>query len=153
AFLMLAGASLGRPEAWAFMGLYAVWAWWAVPGMRLLTASTLLVVPLLWFGIPALTAKSWFRAGDLALNSVNVLHGNKITGVFGRFFGLYTVPMKIAVGCALVLAVFRRDRVWFTLIAASLLWLLIEIGFAFYGWSAVTRYLIEPAAVMIVLAG
>ena len=30
AFTMLVLASLGRPEAWAFAGLYAIWAW--MPG-------------------------------------------------------------------------------------------------------------------------
>ena len=30
---------------------------------------------------------------------------------------------------------------------------MIEIAFAYHGWSAVNRYLIEPAAVMVVLAG
>jgi hypothetical protein len=34
-----------------------------------------------------------------------------------------------------------------------LLWALIEIAFALHGWSAVPRYLIEPAAVLVVLAG
>jgi hypothetical protein len=29
----------------------------------------------------------------------------------------------------------------------------IEIGFAYHGWSAVARYMIEPAAVLVVVAG
>jgi hypothetical protein len=81
------------------------------------------------------------------------LHGDKITGVFGRFLDLYTVPVKVAVGCAVVLALARRDRVWLTLIGAALAWLVIEIILALNGWSAVPRYLIEPAVVMIALAG
>ncbi len=108
---------------------------------------------LLWFVIPALTSKSWFRAGDLALNSHNVIHGDKFTGVFGRFFDLFTAPMKVAAGCGLLMAFVRRDRVWLALVGLSLAWVLIEIGIALYGWSAVPRYLIEPAAVMMVLAG
>jgi hypothetical protein len=153
ALLMLIGASLGRPEAWAFTALYAAWAWRAVPRTRALALGALVAIPLLWFGIPALTSHSWFRAGDLALNSHNVLHGDKFTGVWGRFFGLYTVPLKVAVGAAVVLALAWRDRVWLALIAVSVTWVLIEVGFALYGWSAVPRYLVEPAAVMVVLAG
>ena len=34
AFALAILASLGRPEAWLFTGLYAVWAWRAVPSMR-----------------------------------------------------------------------------------------------------------------------
>ena len=33
------------------------------------------------------------------------------------------------------------------------MWLLIEIVFAYHGWSAVSRYMIEPAAVMVAVAG
>lgn len=153
AFAMLVLASFGRPEAWVFTFFYAVWAWRAVPRMRLITVVGLCAIPPFWFIIPALTSKSWFRAGDLALNSHNVLHGSKITGVFGRFLGLYTGPMKLAVAAAVVGAAAWRDRIWLALTGLSLAWVVIEIGFAFYGWSAVPRYLIEPAAVMIVLGG
>lgn len=153
AFAVLFLASLGRPEVWAFTFFYAVWMWRAVPDMRLRSVIGLCLIPLLWFVIPALTSKSWFRPGDLALNSVRVLHGDKFTGVFGRYFDLFTVPMKVAAGAAVVMAFVRRDRVWLGLIGLALAWILIEIGFAFYGWSAAPRYLIEPAAVMMVLAG
>ena len=61
--------------------------------------------------------------------------------------------MQLAVAFALVLAVVRRDRVWLTLAGAAALWVAIEIAFAYHGWSAVGRYLIEPAAVLVVLAG
>ncbi len=63
------------------------------------------------------------------------------------------MPIKVAVGCAVLLALVRRDRVWLMLIALALAWIVVEIAFAYYGWSAVPRYLIEPAAVMLVLAG
>jgi len=66
AFVLLVLASLGRPEAWPFTGLYALWL---LRGRaRVLVAVGLASIPLLWFGIPALTAKSWFVAGNLALN-------------------------------------------------------------------------------------
>jgi hypothetical protein len=153
AFLMLILASLGRPEAWPFAGLYAVWLWRAIPSMRLAAVVGIAAIPMLWFGISALTAKTWFRAGDLALNSVNVLHGDKFTGVLGRLAGLYTLPMQIAVGLALVLAAALRERVWLLLAGSAFAWVAIEIALALHGWSAVPRYLFEPAAVLLVLAG
>jgi hypothetical protein len=153
AFTMLVLASLARPEAWLFTGIYAVWAWRAVPQMRPLTIAGLVAIPALWFGVSALTAKSIFRAGDLALNSVSALHGNKIGGVIGRFLGLYSVPMKLAAAFAVMIAAVRRDRVSLTLAAAAFTWVATEIAFALHGWSAVPRLLTEPAAVMIVLAG
>ena len=153
AFGALVLASLGRPEAWPFAGLYAIWLWRAVPGARIMAFVGIASIPLLWFGISALTAKSWLRAGDLALDSANVIHGNKVTGVAGRLIDLYTLPMQIAVGLALILSAALRDRTWLTLAGAALLWLLVEIAFALHGWSAVPRYLFEPAAVLITLAG
>jgi hypothetical protein len=153
AFAMVLLAALGRPEAWPFALGYAVWAWWAVPGMRAIAVAGVVSIPLLWFGVSALTAKSWLRAGDLALNSVNELHGNKIIGVPRRLLGLYEAPMQIAAGLAIAFAVVIRDKVWLVLTGLALAWVAVEIAFALHGWSAVTRYLFEPEAVLVVLAG
>ncbi len=145
-------ASLGRPEAWVFAGLYAAWSWRAVPSMRLLAVVGLALIPAFWFTIPALTSHSWFISGDLALNQATVIHGNKILGVISRLRSLYELPMQLAFLCGLVLAAIRRDRVTLTIAGAAVLWVVIEIGFAYHGWSAVSRYMIEPAAVMVVVA-
>ena len=153
AFALLVLVSLGRPEGWAFAGLYGIWAWRAVPSMRVPVAAGLVLIPLAWFVVPGLTSHSWFISGDLALDSPNIIHGNKVLGVVSRVRGLYELPMQLAVAFALVLAVVRRDRVWLTLAGAAALWVAIEIAFAYHGWSAVGRYLIEPAAVLVVLAG
>ncbi len=153
AFLLVVLVSFGRPEGWAFAGLYAVWAWRAVPSMRVMVGIGAALIPLAWFVVPALTSHSWFISGDLALNSPNVIHGSKVLGVLGRLRGLYELPMQLAVAFALVLAAVRRERVWLALAGAAGLWVAIEIVFAYHGWSAVPRYLIEPAAVLVVLAG
>jgi hypothetical protein len=152
AFVLLVLAALGRPELWLFVGLYALWAWRAIPSMRVMAALGVALIPLLWFGIPALTAKSWFISGDLALNSRNVLHGDKFGGVISRFVALSVWPMDVAALCALGLAAIRRDRVALLLAGAAFLWVAVEIGFAYHGWSAAPRYMFEPAAVMVVLA-
>ncbi len=153
AFLMLVLASLGRPEAWVFAGLYGVWLARRQPRMWIPVIVAFVAIGALWFGVAGLTSHSWLRPGQLALNSPRAVQGNKVTGVIGRFLGLYELPMQIAVGGALVLAVVRRDRVSLFLAGAAFLWVAIEIVFALHGWSAVPRLLIEPAAVMIALAG
>jgi hypothetical protein len=155
-FALLVLASMGRPEAWVFTGVYAVWACRRVPSMWPLAAIGIVGIPLVWFGVSALTAKSWFHAGDLALssvNAVNVIHGSKLTGVLGRVIGLYTLPMQIAAALAVVFAVEMRERVRLWLAGAGLAWIAIEIGLALHGWSAARRYLFEPEAVFVVLAG
>jgi hypothetical protein len=61
--------------------------------------------------------------------------------------------MRVAAVLGVVWAVIRRDAETLALATAALLWVVIEIAFAYHGWSAVARYLIEPASVMIVIAG
>jgi hypothetical protein len=155
AFGMLVLASLGRPEAWVFAGLYGLWVMWKVPttSARLMVVAGLVFIPAFWFSIPALTSKSWFISGDLALNQQTVIHGNKIIGVVNRFRSLYELPMQLAWLLAIVLAALRRDRTTLLIVAAAGLWLVIEVAFAYHGWSAVSRYMIEPAAVMVAVAG
>ncbi|HTU96051.1 MAG TPA: hypothetical protein VMF14_09450, partial [Solirubrobacteraceae bacterium] len=154
-FGMLVLASLGRPEAWVFAGLYGLWLMWTVrtPSMWLMVMVGLIFIPAFWFSIPALTSKSWFISGDLALNQQTVIHGNKIVGVISRFRSLYELPMQLVGLVAVILAILRRDRTTLLVVAAALLWLVIEVGFAYHGWSAVSRYMIEPAAVMVAVAG
>jgi hypothetical protein len=155
AFGMLILASLGRPEAWVFAGLYGLWVMWKLPtaSTRLIVVAGLIFIPAFWFSIPALTSKSWFISGDLALNQQTVIHGNKIVGVVNRFRSLYELPMQVAWLVAIVLAALRRDRTTLLIVAAAALWVVIEIAFAYHGWSAVSRYMIEPAAVMVAVAG
>ena len=106
----------------------------------------------MWFGISALTAKSWLRAGDVALGTASALHHGVISGVLSRFGGLYELPMWLAAAVGIGFAVVRRDRAVLALAAAAVAWVAIEIAFAFHGWPADPRYLAEPAAVMVVIA-
>lgn len=153
AYVLLVLASLGRPEAWPLTVLYALWAWRARPSMRVLVAAGLALIPALTFGVPALTSKSWLSAAHLDLHSPNALHGNKVPGVISRLRSLYELPVWLAAAVALVLAALRRDRAVLVLAGAALLWVAAEIAFALHGFSAVARYLIEPAAIAAVLAG
>jgi hypothetical protein len=153
AFAMVVAAALGRPEVWPFVVLYAGWLWLRVPGARPWALLGLAVIPVTWFSVPALTSKNIFHAGDLALNQVTVIHGNKVIGVIERWRSLYELPMQLAAALGVVLAAVRRDLETLGLAAAAVLWVVIEVAFAYHGWSAVSRYLIEPAALVIVIAG
>ena len=123
-----------------------------VPGTRLLVALGLILIPAFWFTVPALTAHSWFIAGELDLHQATAIHGNKILGVIHRFGSLYPLPIQIMALWGLILAGVRRDRVTLAVAAAAVLWVMVEIAFALHGWSAVPRFLLEPAAVMMALA-
>jgi hypothetical protein len=153
AFVLGALASLGRPEVWPFLGLYTIWAWRTIPSMRKLMVGGVVVLLLLWFGIPALTSRSAFVAGTNALNSGRALHNDKVFGTIGRFLDLHTVVLEIVALASLGWAIWRRDRPTIALAAGALAWVVVEIAFALHGWPGLPRYMFEAAGVTVVLAG
>ena len=152
AFAALVLASLDRPESWAFAGCYGIWLFWTDRRARIAVPLALLLIPAVWFVVPGLTSKSWFSAGDLALNQQTAIHGSKIVGVLRRWRNLYELPMQLAFLAGVAVAIWRRDRRVLGVAATALVWVIVEIAFALHGWSAASRYLIEPAAVCIVVA-
>jgi hypothetical protein len=153
AFAAIVLASLDRPESWAFAGCYGAWLFWTDRRARFVVPLVLLLIPAAWFVVPGLTSKSWFSPGDLALNADTAIHGSKLVGVLRRWRNLYELPMQLAFLAGVAVAVWRRDRRLLGVAAAALLWVIVEIAFALHGWSAASRYLVEPAAVCIVVAG
>ncbi len=153
AFVLGVLASLGRPEVWPFLGVYAVWCWRAIPSMRRFVGGGIVVLALLWFGIPALTSRSPFVAASNALGSGRALHSNKALGTIGRFLALQEPALELLALLAVCLAVLRRDRVTLVLAGGVVAWVIVEIGFALHGWPGLGRYMFEAAAVTAVLAG
>jgi hypothetical protein len=146
-------AALGRPEAWPFYGLSALWLWRSQPSHRRWITAGFVLLPVLWFGIPGLTSKSFFTAGNIAQNSPRALHNSKIKGTIDRFTGLEATPVWIAAVLAVAWAVLRRERATLALAAGAIAWVIIEIAFVLHGWPGVPRYLFEPAGVLAALAG
>lgn len=153
AFVMGCLAALGRPEVWPFLGLYTIWVWREHPHTRLLLVIGVVLMALLWFGIPALTSRSWFVAADNANGSGRAPSGNRITAVIHRFVDLHHWPLELTALLGVGLAVLRRDRTLLTLAGAIVVWVIVEIAFALHGWPGLGRYMFEAAAVMVVLAG
>jgi hypothetical protein len=155
-FLLLVLASLGRPECTSLTLLYALWAWHARPQgtpNRTVLVAGLVVIPALWFGVPAITSHNWFSAGQVDIDSTKIIAGNRLARVPNGFWGLYELPMKLAVLFALAWAIVRRERTWLLLAGAALMWLATELLFAVRGLNASPRFMFEPAAVLIVIAG
>lgn len=146
-------AALGRPEAWPFLLLYALWLGRRQPGVRRPAAVAVLAVPAIWVVVPALTATDWMQPSSLALGQATAIHGDKLLGVLNRLRTLTAVPIQVALLVAFALAAVRRDRTVLNLSLAALLWVTVEVAFALHGYSAVQRYLIEPEAVLMVVFG
>jgi hypothetical protein len=153
AFVLLCLTAFSRPEAWPFMIVYAAWLWREDRSNLWLAVSGVFVTLLIWLVVPALTSHSWMSSSDFALGQATAIHGDKFTGVFERLRTLTGVPAQIAVLCSVALAFVRRDLPVLWLTGLAVLWALVEIAFALHGYSAVQRYLIEPAAVLCVVAG
>ncbi len=146
-------ASLGRPEVWLFLGLYSIWAWLRVPSMRWLIASGIVLLVVMWFGIPALTSRSPFVAASNALGSGRRLRSDRVFGTIGRFLDLNPAVIELTALVAVAIAVVRRDRVTLALAAGVCAWVIVEIAFSLHGWPGLGRYMFEPAAVLIAIAG
>ncbi len=152
AYSLLALAGLSRPEAWLFQAAYAIWWWRQDRSAWKFIAAWVVVELALWFGIPAITAKTWFIAGQNALNSPRELHSNKVFGTVGRFLSLYERPIEVAGGLTFLWALWRRDRRTLILCGCIAAWVLLEIAFVLHGWAGVKRYLFPPAALGAVVA-
>jgi hypothetical protein len=153
AFVFGVLGSLGRPEVWPFLGLYSIWAWFKVPTMRAMLCGGIALIGFMWFGIPWITNGRPDIAGQLALRSPRALQQSKVTGTISRFTELHYLPVWIAALGALALAVLRRDRLVPALCGGVVLWVMIELAFAFHGFPALPRYMFEAAGVVAVLAG
>jgi hypothetical protein len=145
-------AALGRPEVWPFLALYALWAWRAIPSMRWLIGGGIVVLLLLWFGIPALTSRSPFVSASNAFGSGRRLRSNRVFGTVDRFLDLHETPLEVAALLSVCWAAVRRDRVVLVLAAGALAWVVVEIAFSLHGWPGLGRYMFPAAAVMVVLA-
>jgi hypothetical protein len=146
-------ASLGRPEAWLFLGLYCIWLWRSDPAMRRMVVAGVVLQALLWFGIPAISSRSWFVSADNAMDSGRAIVGDKFTGVLKRFVDMDATPLELAALLGAGLGVWRRDRKILGLVAIIVLWVIVEIGFAYHGWPGVQRYMFEAGGVLTTLAG
>jgi hypothetical protein len=153
AFVLGALAALGRPEVWLFLGLYSIWAWRALPSMRWLIVTGIVLLLLLWFGIPALSSRSPFVAASNAMGSGRRLRNDRVFGTIGRFLGVNPPVVELVALLSLAVAVLRRDRVTLALAAGACAWVVVEIAFSLHGWPGLARYMFEPAGVAIALAG
>jgi hypothetical protein len=144
--------SLGRPEIWPFLGLYAIWAWRAAREMRVVIVGGVLVLLALWFGIPALTSRSAFVAGSNAIGSGRALHSDKVLGTIDRFLDMHETPLELLALLSVAFAAWRRDRVTLALAGITVAWVVLEIAFALHGWPGLPRYMFGAGALTVVVA-
>jgi hypothetical protein len=153
ALALLLAAALLRPEAWPFLGGYALWLWRTGRERLALLAAALLPVPLLWFGPDVVGAGGALGASDAARGTASpqsaVNADFPALEVLLDFAELLTIPalLAAAAGAALGGTVARR------LAAAAIAWVALVAVMTQAGYAGNPRYNVAAAALGCVLAG
>jgi hypothetical protein len=151
AFALGVAAALIRPEAWPFLGLYALWYWRASSGReRWLIVAGLALIPLAWFGPPSVAGEP-LAAGSHAANYNG--HTGSIPGwtALRRGLGLAVAPVWLLAIAAAALRWHERPVRWLALGATA--WLALVVAMTAAGFPGLARFMLPPAAVACVLAG
>jgi hypothetical protein len=165
AFALGLGAALLRPEVWPFLGLYGLWLLWRAPALRARVVAGFASLPVLWL-LPEL-----WGSGDLlrAMHRAqtprpeSVAFADDPARAVVDQFGLM-LTSAVWVGLALLalglVLVHRRGpsaserRRALVLLGAAVLWVAeVALMTSDGGFSGNARYLIAPAALLMVLAG
>ena len=153
ALLLALAAALLRPEAWPFLGLYALWLWRGgrvPPGFL---AAALVPVPLLWFGPDVIGAGGALGASDAARGVASPASATyaDVPGleVLVDFAELVTVPVLLLAVAGAALG----GRTARALAAGAAAWVVLVAVMTQAGYAGNPRYNVVPAAFACVLAG
>jgi hypothetical protein len=162
AYLCALGTALLRPEAWPFVGLYAVWLAWREPGLRTLVVAGLAGLPVLWL-LPELWGSGdLFRAAHRAHTpraDSAAFADSPVQAVLEQFRLMLTPAVWTGLGALALTALTRRApgrrelAVAGALLVGAVLWVAEVAVMTNDGFSGNARYLILPAALACVLAG
>jgi hypothetical protein len=153
ALALALAAALLRPEAWPFLGLYALWLWRTERESLGVLVPALLLVPLLWFGPDAIGAGGALGASDAARGTASpqsaVNADFPALEVLIDFAELVTLPVLVLAVAGAALG----GRTARALAAGALGWVALVAVMTQAGYAGNPRYNVAPAAVACVLAG
>jgi hypothetical protein len=155
-FLLALGLGLLRPEAWAFVGAYGLWLVWTERSTLWLVGGGLASLPILWLAPEKLGSGDWLRASHRAQHPVGnsaAFADNPVVEVLREGASMLTPPVWAGLAATVAFAIWRRERRVALLIAGIAAWVLLVAAMTANGYSGNQRYLIVPAALVIVLAG
>ena len=165
AFTLAIGAGLLRPEAWPFLGLYALFLLWEDRSRITWIAGGMASLPVLWLAPEYWGSGNAFRASDRAQNPRSnspAFADHPALEVIKDAFGLAPALAAVFAVVAFVLAgvaVARRRDDRRSAIAVLVLgvlavaWIGLVAVMTVRGFSGNSRYLMVPAALLIVLGG
>lgn len=151
AVVLLTLLALDRPEAWPFLGLYALWLGWREPRRRPLLVALLASVPVLWFGGDWWGSGSPLHGADTA--QVYADEANRLGKALGNVRTLVVLPAWVLAlaGGAVAWRRGRRDVAILVGLAAAWVALVVVMSVAL-GYAAIPRFLLPGAALVCVAA-
>lgn len=156
ALVLLGLASLGRPEAWALLALYAAWLARREPPARRAVALVVASVPILWFGGDWIGSGDPFHGSVLAKLAVGP-NGTPDSSVLVSAVLGYAVdaasPVWLGVALLALAPFARARRGALVLLAAVLIWMAAVVFQAAQGYPIEARFLIPAGVLVCVLAG
>ncbi|MGI8902622.1 MAG: hypothetical protein ACR2IP_02965 [Solirubrobacteraceae bacterium] len=155
AFVLAVGAGLIRPEAWPFLGLYALWLWFSEPRLRVLVLAGLAAIPLFWFVPTWIGSGQPFLAASHAKAYNGHLGGHPALEALRRSADLQVLPALIAAAVAVAFAFGKRvrDRRVLVLAAGALAWIALVVAMVLAGYPGLERFFLPASAIICVLAG
>lgn len=160
AFALAVAAGLLRPEAWPFLGLYALWLLYEDRTRLRWVAGGLASLPVLWLAPEMWGSGNPFRASERAQDpnpNSPAFADHPVLEVVKDAIGLAPAAAVAGAALALVLALAvrgrpREARVAVVVLAAlTAAWIGLVAVMTSGGFSGNARYLIVPAALLIVL--
>src|SRR5581483_561438 len=154
AFALAVAASLIRPEAWPFLGAYAIWLWIKEPRLRVAILAGLAAVPVFWFVPPWIGSGQPFLAASHAKAYNGHLGRHPALEALRRAGDLQVLPVLIAAAIAAVFAwLTDRSRLVLALCGGALAWVALVVAMVIAGYPGLERFFLPAAAVFCVLAG
>ncbi len=154
AFLLGVATSLMRPEAWPFLGVYAIWLWLREPPLRVLVLAGLAAVPFFWFVPPWIGSGHPFLAASHAHQYNGHLGAHPLITVLHRGEDIQVLPALIAAVAAVALAWrHRAERLVLALAALAIGWWAVVVGMTLVGYPGLERFYLPATAVICVLGG
>jgi len=154
AFVLGVAAALIRPEAWPFIGIYALWLWFREPRLRVLVVAGLASIPVLWFIPPWIGSGQPFLAASHAKAYNGHLGNHPALEALRRAGDLQVLPILIAAAVGVAFAWFKdRDKAVLSLAAGALAWIVLVVAMVIGGYPGLERFFLPASAVLCVLAG
>jgi len=148
-------AALLRPEIWPFLGIYALWLWFAEPRLRRLVIGLLPLVPILWLGGDWLGSGGVLTGADRARASVEEGPGMRLVQADAEAFEVVIAPVWLGAVVAMLVGLRRREAFVVPVLGmVALAWLgLLFVMTAKLGFYSGGRFAVPAGALLSVLAG